>query len=287
MRSEEEIFSLILDVAKKDDRIRAVVMGGSRANPEIPKDRYQDYDISYYVTDMGPFFNNSGWAVEKFGKPLIMQMPEAMRYPEGDGNFVYLMIFPDGIRIDLGVIFTKFQNTGEPAVVLLDKDNGMEFVPQLPPPNGAIWHIKPPSALFFSSCCNNFWWCLNNVAKGIARDELPYVMYMINDVVRPELDDMVNWYIGSTKGFSLSTGKNGKFIKRYLPPDIYESYVKTYFSGKCTNIWAPVYAMGELFHSLALKVAGNFDFVYRQDEEDAMVQYMRMVQIEQKNDKVP
>jgi len=51
--------------------------------------------------------------------------------------------------------------------------------------------------LFYYSCCNNFWWCLNNVAKGIARDELPYAMHMLNDVVRAELHDMINWYIGT------------------------------------------------------------------------------------------
>lgn len=38
--------------------------------------------------------------------------------------------------------------------------------------------------------------CLNNVAKGIARDELPYAMEMYNCVVRNDLKDMIYWYIG-------------------------------------------------------------------------------------------
>ena len=45
MRTSEEMFRLILDVAREDDRIRAVVLSGSRADPEAPRDRYQDYDI--------------------------------------------------------------------------------------------------------------------------------------------------------------------------------------------------------------------------------------------------
>lgn len=45
MRTSEEMFRLILDVAREDDRIRAVVLSGSRADPEVPRDRYQDYDI--------------------------------------------------------------------------------------------------------------------------------------------------------------------------------------------------------------------------------------------------
>ncbi|NLM11838.1 MAG: aminoglycoside 6-adenylyltransferase [Clostridiaceae bacterium] len=43
------------------------------------------------------------------------------------------------------------------------------------------WHIEPPSSLFYYSCRNNFWWCLNNVAKGIMCDELPHVMHMLNE----------------------------------------------------------------------------------------------------------
>ncbi|HKM05313.1 MAG TPA: aminoglycoside 6-adenylyltransferase [Lachnospiraceae bacterium] len=35
--------------------------------------------------------------------------------------------------------------------------------------------------------CNNFWWCLNNVAKGLWREEIPYTMDMISFHIRPML----------------------------------------------------------------------------------------------------
>lgn len=213
MRSEQEIMDLILGVAEADERIRAVLLVGSRANPVIPKDIWQDYDITYFVEDIAPFCNNPAWVEERFGKPLIMQMPETMRYPTGDGSFNYMMIYPDGVRIDLSFEFTKYVDNGEPAVVLLDKDKGRGLVPPLQARGDEYWHIKPPSPLFYYSCCNNFWWCLNNVAKGIARDELPYVMNMINNEIRSELHDMINWYIGIQLGFDLSTGKYGKYFK--------------------------------------------------------------------------
>ena len=75
MRKEQEVMDLILDVAKADERIRAVLLAGSRANPEVPKDIYQDYDITYFVEDITPFYNNPVWVEERFGKLLIMQMP--------------------------------------------------------------------------------------------------------------------------------------------------------------------------------------------------------------------
>ena len=176
MRTENEIMDLILGVAKTDERIRAVSLEGSRANPNVPKDKYMDYDITYYVTDIKPFYNNPEWVLQKFGKPLIMQMPEAMRYPCGDGRFNYMMIYPDGVRIDLSFVFNKYIDDGEPSITLLDKDNGNGFRPEMSIQDDSIWHIKPPDELFYYSCCNNFWWCLNNVAKGIKRDELSYVI---------------------------------------------------------------------------------------------------------------
>ena len=277
MRTEQEMMNLILNVAREDERIRAVLLVGSRANPAVLKDIYQDYDITCFVADIAPFYNNSAWVEARFGKPLIMQMPEAMRYPAGDGNFNYMMIYPDGVRIDLSFKFTKYIDNGEPAIVLLDKDHGGGFLPNLPPPSDKHWHIKPPSPFFFYSCCNNFWWCLNNVAKGIARDELPYVMHMQNDVVRIELHDMMNYYIGSQYGFNLSTGKDGKYFRKYLPPELYAQYAATYSGSDYADLWASIDVMCDLFHTLAVTVAAYFGFTYRQNEEDGMREYLRMV----------
>jgi len=279
-RTEQEMMDLILSIAEADDRIRAVSMEGSRANPAVLRDQYQDYDISYYVTDIKPFYNNPAWVVEQFGEPLIMQMPEAMRWPDGGGHFNYMMIYPDGSRLDLTFQPKKYVNDDEPSVALLDKDNGNGYLPDLPPPNDAIYHIKPPSPLFFYSCCNNFWWCLNNVAKGIARDELPYVMHMLNVEIRSELHGMMNWYIGIQRGFNLSTGKDGKYFKRFISPELYGQYTDTYSNGEYNNVWSAVFAMCGLFHKMALPVAEHFSFIYRQEEEDGMREYLRMVKEE-------
>lgn len=51
MRSEEEMYRLILDTARKDSRVRAVYMNGSRTNPNAPRDILQDYDIVYVVSN--------------------------------------------------------------------------------------------------------------------------------------------------------------------------------------------------------------------------------------------
>ena len=141
---------------------------------------------------------------------------------------------------------------GEPAIPLLDKDG---ILPALPPPSDRCWHIQPPTPKLFSDCCNEFWWCLNNAGKGVARDELPYVMQMFNVYVRDMLDQMLDWYIGADQGFAISSGKAKKYFKRYLPPNLYELYVKTYSDGEYYHIWAAVFTACDLFHTAALYVA--------------------------------
>jgi hypothetical protein len=39
MRNEKEMLDLILDFANEDERIRAVILNGSLANPNAPRDK--------------------------------------------------------------------------------------------------------------------------------------------------------------------------------------------------------------------------------------------------------
>src|SRR5512143_3935091 len=100
MRSEQTMLALILDTARQDERIRAAVMVGSRANPNAPRDPFQDFDVVYFVTEMAPFVRNLEW-VKRFGELMIMQLPDDMQDPAPDdqGGFAYLMQFVDGNRI--------------------------------------------------------------------------------------------------------------------------------------------------------------------------------------------
>src|SRR5689334_23292286 len=102
MRSEREILDIILSTARDDERIRAAIMNGSRANPNAPRDIFQDFDIAYIVTAVAPFAGDRAW-IRRFGELMIVQMPEAMQDPppQNDGTFNYLMQFADGNRIDL------------------------------------------------------------------------------------------------------------------------------------------------------------------------------------------
>ncbi len=276
MRTEKEMFDLILNFAEKDSRVRAVYMNGSRANQNAPKDVYQDYDIVYVVDAFETFIADNSW-IDVFGDKLILQMPEAMRYPMGAGHFNWMMLFTDGNRLDLTLIPVQkpeLISRDSLTVVLMDKDG---ILPSFPIASDEDYIIKPPSELFYHSCCNNFWWCLQNVAKGIARDELPYAMLMFHNVVREELHDMMSWYIGTITDFKVSAGKMGKYFKRYLPVEIYQQYVLTYSDGDYNNLWNAIYTACDLFSKLAVSVGESCAYHYNNNEEVGIRTYLNNV----------
>ena len=72
MRSEQEIMDLILSVAKSDSRILAAYLKGSRTNPNVPKDVYQDFDLMYVVTETDSFRQDPAW-LDVFGPRILTQ----------------------------------------------------------------------------------------------------------------------------------------------------------------------------------------------------------------------
>ena len=274
MRTPEEILKLVLNISNEDDNIRAVLMTGSRANPDCPVDIYQDFDIVYFVKDIKPYWDNDAWIEDKFGKPAFMQKPESMSLipPDNNGNYAYLMMFPDGNRIDLQITKETYVDDGEPAILLLDKDGTF---PEL---NVAkdYWYIEKPNQKFFSDCCNEFHWCLNNVAKGIAREELSYAMEQFQNV-RDMLMKMLEWYIGVNNDFAVSAGKSGKYFKKFLPKDIYLKFTKTYSDADYEHMWNAAFEMLYLFDDVAKVVAEQMSFFYNEDEAAGIERYMKKV----------
>ncbi|SFJ70350.1 aminoglycoside 6-adenylyltransferase [Halobacillus dabanensis] len=280
MRNEQEMMELILSVAKEDERIRAVYMNGSRTNSSVSKDIFQDYDIVYVVTETDSFLKDEGW-IDVFGERLMVQEPDKNDKGAG-GDFTdfygYLMLFTDGNRIDLHIEtmnhLKEHYGKDKLTVPLLDKD---DCLPDLPEPTDEDYHVQIPTEQDYMGCCNNFWWCQQNVAKSLWRDEVPYAKFMFECVIRRDLDQMVSWWIGMQTDFTVSTGKVGNYFKDFLPAEYWDLYESTYSDSKPEHIWDAMFAAGELFRTLAFEVAERFLYTYREKDDENMTSYLKQV----------
>ncbi len=283
MRTEQEMMALILSTAEQDDRVRAVFMNGSRANPRVDKDIHRDYDIVYVVTETASFLADKGW-IGVFGDLAMAQEPDAVNMGWGmdhdpSRSYTWLMLFTDGNRIDLHIetveAALKTYGSDSLTVPLLDKDG---LLPPLPPSDDTGYRIARPKKPQYDGCCNEFWWCLNNVAKGLVRRQLPYAMRIYTGVVLPELERMTAWYIGTRTDFGVSAGKWGKYFQRLLPPALYERFAATYSDGDEAHLWEAMFTACALFRELARAVGSCLGYPYPERDDANMTRYLLHMQ---------
>lgn len=282
MRTEREMFDLILNIARKEERIRGVCINGSRTNPNVPKDIFQDYDIVYLVRELESFIEDKAW-VDVFGERVMMQKPEELDRMIGKdsdmaGCYGYLIQFKDGNRLDLRLqtldCMLGLYAEDKLTITLLDKDNAL---PEILPPSDIDYWVRKPTKELFYWCSNEFWWVLNNVAKGLWREEIPYVMDNLNFWIRPHLVTMLSWQAGLRENFSFSIGKSGKYLERYLSEDVWARFLHTYPSAGIQAIWDAVFIMCELFEETAKNVASELNFDYNLEDACNSMEYLKHV----------
>lgn len=279
MRDEATMYKLILDIANEDDKILAVYMNGSRVNVNAPKDIFQDYDIVFVVKETKPFIEDKNW-IHKFGNILYMQYPdEHPDFPSDQENFYgWLMQFDDGNRIDLHVETVTHAKEhildDKLCRILLDKE---DILPKVLEPTDVDYYVGKPSEAQFRACVNEFWWCSNNLAKGLWREEMPYVQDMANFVVRKQLEKMLSWKVGLKTDFSVSIGKSAKYLHKWLDEEEYQLYLSTYFGGDMEEAWNAVLLMCDLFAAVTASVASGLNYTYDANEGEAALSFLKHV----------
>lgn len=284
MRTEEEMFDIIIRTANLDDRVLAAYLKGSRTNPNVPKDIYQDFDIMYVVKETESFRKDLSW-LDVFGKVILKQeQDDDFGYGDRFGirshyeeTYSWLLLFEDGNRIDIGVetleVMEKGNNRNRLILPLVDKIGCMS---SLQTPTDEEFYVRKPSEPRFQGCCNEFFWSLCDVAKGIFRDELPFAMTTYHTFTRNMLETMLGWYIGSRMDFSVSCGKLNKYFKKYLPEDLYLLYTQIFPDSDYEHFWHAIEISCELFHKAAILTAKALDFTYPQDYENGFMKYIEI-----------
>jgi aminoglycoside 6-adenylyltransferase len=274
MRTENEVFKQILDFASSEDRVRAVMLNGSRLNSNAPKDILQDYDVVFFITDIDKenFKLNPSW-INRFGELVIMQQNDFE-----DGSYIFLMQFKDGVRIDLS--FRDINKIEELAredtlsKIILDKDN---LNLQLPRPNDSIHYVKKPEKQEFEKTLNEAWWIQTYVAKAICRDELPLAKYMFDVVLIDCIRKLLSWQIGEAHSWSINVGKCGKWLKRFLPEDNYNEFITLYPTIDYEEMWQALFKAGKFIQKIGEELAVNLGYDYPSQDTLNVTQYLQKI----------
>lgn len=258
--------ALILGFAEADDRIRVVLMNGSRVNPNVTPDPFQDYDIATFVTEVEPF-RNEGYVVPHFGDVLVVEQPLLGPWPpaDADGSYHnYNIQLLDGNRIDLSfspVGTVEAHLTDSLTAVLLDKDMR---IPSLPAPSESNYLITPPTRERYDGCCAGFFFAMgSHIPKTIWRRKLPLLKFYIEWWLREIVVMMLGWEIGVRTGWDKSLGSTGKHLETLLPPDVWNEYGATYVGPDYDDIWESLFLFHRIFQRSAERVAEEFGYRFQ------------------------
>ncbi|MGM0123877.1 aminoglycoside 6-adenylyltransferase [Enterococcus sp. AZ194] len=257
MRTEEEMMMVIMEVAKTHPEILAIGMNGSRTNKRAPKDIFQDYDIVYVVNNMNGLLAERSW-LEAFGERLIMQTPEEMTLfePSLGKRFTFLMQFMDDTRIDLTLCpLSEVENWLEEDHLLEIIYDPCHILPQVSAATDKEYWVKKPSNDEFSDCCNEFWWVSTYVVKGLYRQELAYARDHLYDYCYQELLRLFSWQVGENTRYSLSVGKNYKYLRDHLNEDENQALDNLLDFRTEESCWRSLCNVEALFHQTAEKYA--------------------------------
>ena len=264
MRNEPEMFDVILQTAKVL-QVNAVVMSGSRTNPNAPKDEFQDYDLVYVVDDIDNLTSDLSWLVQ-FGKRIIVQEVTLGH------RRLYLMLFEDGNRIDLTLCpkehIQEWVASEADYTVLVD-EKGL-FESYFPSPE-RFW-TSPASETDFEKTCNEFWWVSTYVVKGICRKQIIYATDHLYGICQQELLKILAWKVARDRGV-VDIGKNYKYLFNYFPAEKEKEFSNLLDFSSLDKITQSLFSMMQLFHHEAQNLAQKMSFDYDKEVAVKMIEY--------------
>jgi aminoglycoside 6-adenylyltransferase len=274
LRNEEQVLKQLIEFANAENRIRAVMLNGSRLNTNAPKDIMQDYDIVFFINDFEDtsYKTDRSW-IKQFGELAILQQNNF-----DDGSYIFLMQFKDGVRIDLNFKDVKRLSItikeDSLSKILLDKD---KIAGELPEPDDRIYFVKKPDQTEWDKLINELWWIQTYVAKGIWRDELPLVKYMYDVIFIDCIRTLLSWHIGIQYDWQINVGKCGKWFKHFLEKDLYNEFVDIYSGADYKDIWEKLFKAESLIRKIGIELSDKLGYTYPLQDDINVYEYIKKI----------
>ncbi|GAB3257458.1 aminoglycoside 6-adenylyltransferase [Larkinella harenae] len=279
----DEKLQQIVEWATSQDLVRVVLLTSSLVSPNAPVDQFSDLDIELVVADLPHFLSDHAW-LSTFGTVIaqVIEDEEVFAYKHA----MRMVLYEDYTKVDfkLYAISEFLREIDSPELpedwdigykVLVDKDG---LTKNLKPPTYQSVLIKKPSEAEFAHVFNDFWWDMTYVAKCLARDDLFYAKFMLENMMRTQyLVPILEWSIGIEHQWGITTNKHGRLFKRFLSPAMWHKVEATFSGSDRDDNWRALLAYADLGHELGTELALKLSYSYPVKLENDIRDYLRFV----------
>jgi aminoglycoside 6-adenylyltransferase len=269
--SEDPVIKKILELADSDSDVKAVVINGSRVNPNVIPDQHQDYDIAFYLTSemLEKYKNDRAW-IDDFGSLVLYQLNSF-----GENNYIFLIQYYDGLRLDICFVnIDEIQeeiNEDSLTYVLLDKENRIEIDPV---PSDKSYIIHSPSGSEFQYTTNELLWLQVYILKEIARNEMELAYSLYHEILVPEFRKLLSWLAGKRHNWEINVGKSGKWLKKFIPAHIYSQCLKIYVGNGKTGIIENIRLLSQLLLEFGTEISSGSTYQYPSEDHQRTYKYL-------------
>lgn len=280
----DPVLGRLVQWAEARDAVRAVLLDGSRANPQATVDALSDYDVVLVVEDVRPFYDDRAW-LDDFGVVLVAYWDPLFSAPRyGLAQTSNVIQYEDGLEIDFTLYpvalcqqFAAMQ-TLPPALdcgyrVLLDKDG---LTADWPASTYRAYLPQPPSEAAFQTLVQNFLSDAPYVAKCLLRDELfPAKWCLDYDMKHVFLRQALEWLVGCLHGWETPVGVLGRGLKGQLPLEIWAMVEHSFAGGEIEANWEALFATLVAFRRVAMEVADHLGYRYPLALDQRVIAYVQ------------
>lgn len=283
----QDVLRRLIQWAEGRDAVRAMLLTSTRAIPDAKVDIFSDYDVILVVEDVHPFYVDRTW-LNDFGEVLVTYWDPICTDPDvgfeqttnviqfADGLHIDFTLWPVGLWQSIAAASSLLPELDAGYRVLLDKDH---LTDNLPVPTFTAYIPTPPSHEFYQLMIEEFFSDAPYVAKCLWRDELLPAKWCLDcDMKHKYLRQMLEWYVGITHDWSVSTRAMGKGLKKQLPPDLWAQLEETYVGADLAENWQALYQTMRLFRQVASEVGAHLGYAYPHDLDERVTAFVQNMQ---------
>ena len=271
---QHRLLPKVLDWARQEELIRALVITGSLARGDGSTDQWSDLDAQIIARDYASYIADDAW-LDKLGEVWI-------RFPRHRDAPYKLVWFAGGLKVDFQFLnvgaIQEMMRSGHLSdeylrgyVVALDKD---ALFRTLPPSPRIFPQPDRPSEQRVTAIVNEFYFEAIHVAQFIRRREFWVVKYR-DWTMKCALLQMLEWHARACSAEPVNTWLLGKRIREWTGEATYAALTGLWSNWDAAALWGSLLQQIELFGRLSRELgeaqAYNLNFI----PQDQIETYIR------------